>query len=135
MLPDLKARIEEAAAENGRSLNAEIVARLEQSLDPLIVNVRNTGDIYGELEKIVQRTIRTVREEERKAGLPPLPNDRPQTKPGATAQPDALVRNPDGTYTVVEVKVAKEDPDFDPDLPKPTHGGRGSGGFGGKMKP
>jgi hypothetical protein len=133
MLPELKARIEEAAAESGRSLNAEIVARLEMSFDPLIVNVRNTGDMYAELEKIVQRTIRTVREEERKAGLPPLEHERPETKPGATAQPDALIRNPDGTYTVVEVKVAKADPDFDPDLPKPTH--RGSGGGFGKMKP
>src|SRR4051812_27210298 len=88
MLPDLKARIEEAAAESGRSLNAEIVARLEQSFDPLIVNVRNTGDFYAELDKIVQRTLRTVREEERKAGLPPLPHERPETKPGATTQPD-----------------------------------------------
>ncbi|MEE7478413.1 Arc family DNA-binding protein [Methylobacterium hispanicum] len=31
MLPDLRRRVEEAAAENGRSLNAEIVNRLERS--------------------------------------------------------------------------------------------------------
>jgi hypothetical protein len=89
--------------------------------------------MYAMMQKIIDRTIRTVREEERKAGLSPLPNDRPGTKPSATAQPDALIRNPDGTYTVVEVKVAEEETDFDPDLPKPTHGG--GGGFGGKMKP
>lgn len=34
MQPDLKARIEEAARANNRSLNAEIVDRLEASLDP-----------------------------------------------------------------------------------------------------
>lgn len=33
MLPELKARIERAAAESGRSLNAEIVHRLQGSLD------------------------------------------------------------------------------------------------------
>lgn len=32
MQPDLRAQIEEAAARNHRSLNAEIVARLEESL-------------------------------------------------------------------------------------------------------
>lgn len=31
--PDLKARIEEAARRNGRSLNAEITSRLEQTLE------------------------------------------------------------------------------------------------------
>jgi hypothetical protein len=31
--PDLKARIDDAARRNGRSLNAEIAARLEASLD------------------------------------------------------------------------------------------------------
>lgn len=34
MLPDLKARIEAAAKANGRSLNSEITARLEWSLQP-----------------------------------------------------------------------------------------------------
>lgn len=64
MLPDLRARIEQAAADSGRSMNAEIIARLEQSFDPIIVNVRETGDMYGELEKIVERVIRKVRSEE-----------------------------------------------------------------------
>lgn len=64
MLPDLRTRIEQAAAENSRSMNAEIIARLEQSFDPLIVNVRESGDLYGELETIVERVIRKVRSEE-----------------------------------------------------------------------
>lgn len=64
MLPDLRAKVEQAAADNGRSLNAEILARLEQSFDPIIVNVRDTGDMYGELEKIVERVIRKVRSED-----------------------------------------------------------------------
>ena len=34
MQPELKQRLEEAAKESGRSMNAEIVARLEGSLDP-----------------------------------------------------------------------------------------------------
>lgn len=33
MQPDLKARIETAAEESGRSMNAEIIARLEQTFD------------------------------------------------------------------------------------------------------
>ena len=37
MLPDLKQRVEEAAAANGRSMNAEIVARLEASFSNLHV--------------------------------------------------------------------------------------------------
>lgn len=34
MLPELKEKIEQSARESGRSMNAEIVARLEASLDP-----------------------------------------------------------------------------------------------------
>ncbi|QOF76081.1 Arc family DNA-binding protein [Variovorax sp. 38R] len=34
MLPELKERIETAARESGRSMNAEIVARLQESLNP-----------------------------------------------------------------------------------------------------
>ena len=37
--PDLKARLEAAAAENKRSLNAEISARLEESFEHLPVTV------------------------------------------------------------------------------------------------
>lgn len=33
MLPDLKEKIEQAARESGRSMNAEIVARLEESFN------------------------------------------------------------------------------------------------------
>ena len=33
MLPDLKAKVEEASVENGRSMNAEIVARLAYSFE------------------------------------------------------------------------------------------------------
>lgn len=34
MPPDLKVRIEESAAKNGRSINAEIVGRLQQTFEP-----------------------------------------------------------------------------------------------------
>jgi len=94
MLPDLKARIEEAAADSGRSLNAEIVARLEQSFDPLVLNVRKSGDIYGELEQIVSRVVAAVREEERKH-QGPAPH---------VSQPDLLFHNADGTTFAIELK-------------------------------
>ena len=59
MLPDLRERIERAAAENGRSLNAEIVHRLELSLAeasakaPRLTNdeaVRTVSDAVTKLE-------------------------------------------------------------------------------------
>jgi hypothetical protein len=67
----MRDRIKAAAEESNRSVNAEIIDRLQLSFDPLVVNVRNTGDLYGELDKIVERTLRTVREEERKAAVIP----------------------------------------------------------------
>jgi hypothetical protein len=71
-LPDgMRERIKDAAEGNGRSMNAEIVDRLEVSFDPLVVNVRKTGDFYGELDKIVERTLRKVQEEERAAATVP----------------------------------------------------------------
>jgi hypothetical protein len=42
MLPDLKEKIENAAAKSGRSLNAEIVHRLESSLEP-----PTHGNVFG----------------------------------------------------------------------------------------
>jgi hypothetical protein len=68
MTPEIKEAIEKAAAENNRSMNAEILARLEQSFDPLIAQVRESGDIYGPMERIIERVIRKVREEDKKAG-------------------------------------------------------------------
>ncbi|MBA8799150.1 ferritin-like metal-binding protein YciE [Agrobacterium sp. RC10-4-1] len=75
MPAELKAKLEEAAFENNRSLTSEIVERLQQSFDPLIVNVRNGADMMDEIAKIAEKVVRTIREEERKAGLPPLEND------------------------------------------------------------
>ncbi|MGO7353345.1 Arc family DNA-binding protein [Rhizobium leguminosarum] len=77
MQPDLKDRIKAEAERSNRSMNAEIVARLEESLDPLVINVRKTGDIYGELDKIVERTLRKVQEEERSAAT--IPGDEKLT--------------------------------------------------------
>jgi hypothetical protein len=75
-LPDgMRDRLKDAAAENNRSLNAEIVSRLAESFDPLILDVKQTGDILGPVEQIVERVIRKIREEERREGLNPLPND------------------------------------------------------------
>ena len=75
MTPEIKEAVEKAAIKNNRSMNAEILARLEQSFDPLIADVKETGDIYGPMEKIIERVIRRVREEERNAGVPPLGYD------------------------------------------------------------
>lgn len=52
MQPDLKARVEDAARDNNRSLNAEIVARLEESLDSSVfetaIQQNKTLQLQGE---------------------------------------------------------------------------------------
>lgn len=85
MIPvHMKAALEEAAHDNRRSLSAEIISRLYTTLD---MDEYEPGDnaqpeaqempaeFYQQMEAIVERTIRRVRDEERKAGLPPLEND------------------------------------------------------------
>ncbi|WP_080418604.1 Arc family DNA-binding protein [Burkholderia ubonensis] len=49
MQPELKAKLEESAAKAGRSLNAEIVARLEQSIQNLPGGVAGTSYAPPEL--------------------------------------------------------------------------------------
>jgi len=71
----LKIKIEEAAAENHRSMTAEILARLEQSFDPLIAEVHGGRDMLDVLAEMSERIVRKIREEERKEGLAPLPFD------------------------------------------------------------
>ena len=71
----MRDRLKDVAAKNNRSMNAEIVARLEQSFDPLVSTVRNGGDMMDEVAKIAERVVRKIREEERKEGLAPLPYD------------------------------------------------------------
>ncbi|MGB3814038.1 MAG: Arc family DNA-binding protein [Shinella sp.] len=74
--PDgMRDRLKVAAAENNRSLNAEIVARLEQSFDPLIAEVHGGRDMLDVLAEMSERIVRKIREEERKEGLAPLPYD------------------------------------------------------------
>lgn len=71
--PDgLRDRLKQEASANNRSLNAEIIARLVTSLDPLVVDVKSSEDLYRKLDEIVTRVVKTVREDERKTGLPPL---------------------------------------------------------------
>lgn len=57
MLPDLKARVEESAAQNGRSLNAEIVARLEEALSGNMPDISAAG--FGALIKQLEAVVDT----------------------------------------------------------------------------
>jgi hypothetical protein len=50
MQPDLKARLEAAAVQSGRSMNAEIIRRLETTLEMHSVSIRkNVSDISGDI--------------------------------------------------------------------------------------
>jgi len=57
---ELKSRLEKAATDNNRSLTAEIVSRLELTLDQSISPVA-----LSITEDIVERVVRKIREEER----------------------------------------------------------------------
>lgn len=54
MPADLKARIDAAAARNGRSINAECVARLQDSFD---VQGQATVDVGSRPEQLLQRLL------------------------------------------------------------------------------
>lgn len=54
MPPDLKARVKAAAEANNRSMNAEIVARLEKSLDG------PAPDATENINRIVDRTVEAL---------------------------------------------------------------------------
>lgn len=78
LTPELKARIEAAADENNRSMNAEIIARLEASF---IVGAASTKDASRVNENLVylvkKMTEFEVRLEELTAGRPdPWPDGR-----------------------------------------------------------
>ncbi|NTF43088.1 Arc family DNA-binding protein [Rhizobium rhizogenes] len=78
LTPGLKARIERAAEANNRSMNAEIIARLEESFDPLIADVRGGKDFMDALAEMSERIVRKIRKEEREEGLSPLAFDPPE---------------------------------------------------------
>lgn len=69
MLPELRERIEAAAAENGRSLNAEITSRLEWSLDAYQVRDKDGAKrrpmTVAEYENLVEEVTRTTGEKVR----------------------------------------------------------------------
>lgn len=56
MQPDLRFKLEESAAANGRSMNAEIIARLEQSF-----SVQNQFDAAA-VSAIIEQTIKSTLE-------------------------------------------------------------------------
>jgi len=60
--PELKERIERAADQNGRSQNAEIIARLEQSFDPARsgISVREANLFTLELMQALVKRFPTV---------------------------------------------------------------------------
>lgn len=55
MLPELKQRVEEAASASGRSINAEIVARLEQTFTGNLADL--SGEGFGALIKRLEATV------------------------------------------------------------------------------
>jgi len=80
MLPELRARLEEAARSNSRSLNAEIVARLEESLVAAPETQRHleaTADLFRLLAKNM-RAFRLLMEAERRKPAAD-PNDIPKS--------------------------------------------------------
>lgn len=52
MQPELKRRLEEVARKNGRSLNSEIVSRLEKSLDEPIKGKTEKSFLMAEVETL-----------------------------------------------------------------------------------
>lgn len=70
LLPELRARVEEAARQSKRSLNAEIVARLEASFSDILSSDEDFVDVISEIEKLKYRLIqkRTEAENKRKKG-------------------------------------------------------------------
>lgn len=58
MQPDLKAKVEDAARSNNRSLNAEIIARLEESLDGsehVWGAINNVAETLEKVQKTLER--------------------------------------------------------------------------------
>lgn len=56
MQPGLKAKVQEAASQNSRSLNSEIVARLEQSFTPGLVSIEESA-LEALIERVILRTL------------------------------------------------------------------------------
>jgi hypothetical protein len=65
MQPELKARLEAEAEKAGRSLNSEIVSRLEQSLSAGPVEAQVVDDGITAYERIAERTVEKLLESER----------------------------------------------------------------------
>lgn len=68
LLPELRARVEEAARQSKRSMNAEIVARLEASFSDMLSSDEDFSDVITEIDKLKSRLIqkRTAAEKTRK---------------------------------------------------------------------
>ncbi|ASS57930.1 hypothetical protein CHR56_21405 [Rhizobium leguminosarum bv. viciae] len=68
LLPELRARVEEAARQSKRSMNAEIVARLEASFSDMLSSDEDFSDVINEIENLKYRLIqkRTAAEKRRK---------------------------------------------------------------------
>lgn len=60
MQPDLKAKVEEAARTNNRSLNSEIVARLEYSFQPEFMKDANLSAAMQAVFSTMQRRLDTI---------------------------------------------------------------------------
>lgn len=60
MQPALKAKIEEAAQTNHRSLNAEITARLEDSFRPQVDAPATVGEVMDLLMQLCEKAGRSI---------------------------------------------------------------------------
>ncbi len=75
--PGMRDRIAVAARETGRSMNAEIVSRLEKSLDQfktleqLVAEVEQSRELWGRVEELERK----LRELTREVRNPPDDND------------------------------------------------------------
>lgn len=58
MLPDLKTKVEQAAKSSGRSMNAEIVARIDASFSPLAPDARTLESLIdARVENAVKKAL------------------------------------------------------------------------------
>lgn len=58
MLPDLKTKVEQAAKSSGRSMNAEIVARIDASFSPLAPDTRTLESLIdARVENAVKKAL------------------------------------------------------------------------------
>lgn len=69
MLPDLKERIARAAEESGRSMNAEIVSRLEFTLDSHVADEKELRSLVDQVEEYKRLLIEKINNQKGQTAL------------------------------------------------------------------